>query len=179
MAAAPVIALIGLGANLGDGALTLSTALGELQSVRGCALLQVSSLYRSAPLDAAGPDYWNAVATLRCELTAEQLLQRLQHIEHRHGRRRPAGRRNAPRTLDLDLLLFGTAVCSSNTLTLPHPRMHLRAFVLTPLAEIWPDWVLPDGEAVQHAALRLQRAGQLLQCAGALHALPAPRSQPG
>ena len=179
MAAAPEIALIGLGANLGDGARTLATALGELQMVPGCQLLQASSLYRSSPVDALGPDYWNAVATLHCALTPAQLLQKLQHIEHRHGRLRPAGRHNAPRTLDLDLLLFGAQTCASTTLTLPHPRMHQRAFVLAPLAEIWPDWVLPDGEPVQHAAQRLQLAGQVLQRVGVLSAQPMHGPQPG
>jgi 2-amino-4-hydroxy-6-hydroxymethyldihydropteridine diphosphokinase len=179
MAAAPEIALIGLGANLGDGARTLTTALGELQRVRCCQLLQVSSLYRSSPVDALGPDYWNAVATLRCALPPAQLLLQLQQIELRHGRLRPAGSHNAPRTLDLDLLLFGPQSCASTTLTLPHPRMHQRAFVLVPLAEIWPDWVLPNGEPVQHAAQRLQLAGQVLQRAGALSAQPMHGPQPG
>ncbi|SCC92655.1 2-amino-4-hydroxy-6-hydroxymethyldihydropteridinepyrophosphokinase [Thiomonas sp. X19] len=176
---APDMALIGLGANLGDGAATLATALGELQDLAGCQLLQNSSLYRSAPVDAKGPDYWNAVAVLRCALTPGQLLQRLQCIERRHGRLRPAGRHNAPRTLDLDLLLFGEQTLQDAALTLPHPRMHQRAFVLAPLAEIRPDWILPDGEPVQHAAQRLRAAGQTLERAGTLTPMPANRLQPG
>ncbi|MDE1953171.1 MAG: 2-amino-4-hydroxy-6-hydroxymethyldihydropteridine diphosphokinase [Betaproteobacteria bacterium] len=175
---APDIALVGLGANLGDGAATLATALGELRELANCQLLQHSSLYRSAPLDAQGPDYWNAVAVLRCALTPEQLLQQLHDLEHRHGRLRPAGQHNAPRTLDLDLLLFGRQTLRDAALTLPHPRMHQRAFVLVPLAEIWPDGVLPDGETVQHAALRLQAAGQTLVRTGPLAPMPAIRPQP-
>ena len=163
-------ALIGLGANLGDAAATLRAALLDLGALRGCALLRVSGLWRSAPVDAGGPDYCNAVAELRCEHTAPELLRQMQDIESRHGRVRPPGMRNAPRTLDLDLLCFGELRLELEQLTLPHPRMHERAFVLAPLAEIHPDWRLPDGEAIGDALLRLQRAGQQVRRIGELAA---------
>ncbi|OZB43901.1 MAG: 2-amino-4-hydroxy-6-hydroxymethyldihydropteridine diphosphokinase [Thiomonas sp. 13-66-29] len=172
MRISPDIALIGLGANLGDGAATIRAALAELEALPACQLLLASGLYRSAPVDAQGPDYWNAVAALRCGLAPGQLLEHLQRIELEHGRLRPTAVRNAPRTLDLDLLLFGSRRVQTAQLTLPHPRMHLRAFVLAPLAEIWPDWTLPDGEPVHEAVKRLQAAGQILQRAGPLAVAP-------
>jgi len=95
-----------------------------------------SSFYRSAPIDSSGPDYVNAVVQLQTNLIAPELLAQLQTIEQGAGRERPY--RNAPRTLDLDLLLFGDASIQSPSLTLPHPRMWQRAFVLLPLAEIAP-----------------------------------------
>jgi 2-amino-4-hydroxy-6-hydroxymethyldihydropteridine diphosphokinase len=95
-----------------------------------------SSLYRSAPVDAAGPDFFNAVVALETALSPEALLERMQGIEHGAGRERPY--RNAPRTLDLDLLHHGDARLQTPTLTLPHPRIAERAFVLLPLAEIAP-----------------------------------------
>jgi 2-amino-4-hydroxy-6-hydroxymethyldihydropteridine diphosphokinase len=162
------VAVISLGANLGDGAKALRTALAALQTLPACHLIEASSLYRSAPVDAAGPDYWNAVVAMHCGLTPEALLARLQRLEHEHGRERLQGVHNAPRTLDLDLLLFGSRRVHDERLVLPHPRMHLRAFVLVPLAEIWPHWTLPDGESVAHAARRLQQAGQQIQRVGPL-----------
>jgi len=103
-------------------------------------LVARSSLYGSAPIDADGDDYVNAVAHVRTALAPEALLRELQAIERAHGRERPFA--NAPRTLDLDLLLHGDAVVASMALTLPHPRLHERAFVLVPLAEIAPDLVI-------------------------------------
>ena len=100
-----------------------------------------SSLYRSAPVEASGPDFINAVAELHTTLPALALLHLLQAIEQDFGRMRSV--RNAPRTLDLDLLCYGDAVLHSDELTLPHPRAHLRAFVLLPLAEIDPQLSLP------------------------------------
>ena len=141
-------ALVGLGANLGDAAATLRAALLELDALQGCSLLRVSGLWRSAPVDAGGPDYCNAVAELRCEHGAEELLRRMQHIESRHGRVRPQGVRNAPRTLDLDLLCFGELRLQLDRLTLPHPRMHERAFVLVPLAELAPECRIPGRAAL-------------------------------
>ena len=172
MRIAPDIALIGLGANLGDGAATIRAALVELKALPACQLVLASGLYRSAPVDAQGPDYWNAVAALQCGFAPEQLLEHLQRIEREHGRLRPAALRNAPRTLDLDLLLFGSRRVQTAQLTLPHPRMHLRAFVLAPLAEIWPDWTLPGGEPVHRAVKRLQAEGQIVRRAGPLAAGP-------
>jgi 2-amino-4-hydroxy-6-hydroxymethyldihydropteridine diphosphokinase len=107
----------------------------------GCRLRRVSSLYRTAPVDAGGPDYVNAVAELEARCGPAELRAALQHIEQQFGRRRPYP--NAPRTLDLDLLLQGNAVLQSAALTLPHPRLHRRAFVLRPLLELAPDLAAP------------------------------------
>ena len=107
----------------------------------GCRVRQVSSVYRSAPVDAAGPDFFNAVVALDTTRSPEDLLAALQAIELAFGRQRPY--HHAPRTLDLDLLLQGDALRSTPQLTLPHPRLHLRAFVLQPLLEIAPDLVVP------------------------------------
>jgi 2-amino-4-hydroxy-6-hydroxymethyldihydropteridine diphosphokinase len=103
--------------------------------------LQASSFYRSAPVDSSGPDYINAVAEVATTLTAPHLLAALQAIEQAAGRERPYV--NAPRTLDLDLLLFGSARVASVLLTVPHPRMWERAFVLRPLHELAP-WLVPN-----------------------------------
>ena len=127
-------AWIGLGANLGDARQTLRSALAALAALPGSRWVARSSLYRTAPVDAAGADYVNAVALIETSLDAERLLRALQAIEARHGRQRPF--RNAPRTLDLDLLLHGDAVIATPALTVPHPRLHQRAFVLVPMAEI-------------------------------------------
>lgn len=133
--------LIGLGANLGDTRVALATALTRLAGMPGLRLLRASSLYRSRPVDADGPDYLNAVALFESDLAPLPLLDRLQAIEAEAGRRRPW--RNAPRTLDLDLLSFGDRVLHGPRLTLPHPRLQARRFVIEPLLEIWPDCVLP------------------------------------
>jgi 2-amino-4-hydroxy-6-hydroxymethyldihydropteridine diphosphokinase len=134
-------AWVGLGANLGDPAATLAAALADLAALPATRVEAVSSLYRSTPVDAQGPDFLNAVARLRTALAPPALLQALQRIEQAHGRQRPYP--NAPRTLDLDLLLHGRTVLTSPALTLPHPRLHLRRFVLDPLAEIDPALDLP------------------------------------
>jgi 2-amino-4-hydroxy-6-hydroxymethyldihydropteridine diphosphokinase len=130
----PVRAFVGLGANLGDARATLREAVKRLRGLPGTRLVAVSSLYRTAPIDSSGPDYLNAVAALDTALAPEALLAALQAIELQHGRERPY--RNAPRTLDLDLLLHGTARRDTPALTLPHPRLHERAFVLHPLLEL-------------------------------------------
>lgn len=136
-------AWIGLGANLGDALGTLrdaADALGQLPDSRRVAL---SSVYRTAPIDAGGPDYLNAVAAIDTALEPLALLAALQAIEQAHGRERPY--RNAPRTLDLDLLLYGDLVLDMPVLTLPHPRLHQRAFVLQPLLELDPGSSDPQG----------------------------------
>lgn len=135
------LAYIGLGANLGDPRGALDAAFAALAALPDSELLRRSSIYRSAPIDSSGPDYLNAVAELRTALEPLALLHRLQAIELAHGRERPY--RNAPRTLDLDLLLYGQTLTDSPELTLPHPRAHQRAFVLRPLAELVPDLVIP------------------------------------
>ena len=145
-AAAPVDAYVGIGSNLGDRAAEIERALGELAGLPATRLAARSALYRSAPFEASGGEYLNAVARLRTKLAPVDLLHALQAIELAHGRERPFA--NAPRTLDLDLLLCGGAVLASDALTLPHPRLHERAFVLVPLAEIAPDVVVPGRGAV-------------------------------
>ena len=108
--------------------------------------MQRSPLYRSAPVDAGGPDYLNAVAQLETELDAASLLAQLQAVEQAHGRERSY--RNAPRTLDLDLLLFGDALIDTPALSVPHPRLHERAFVLRPHADLAPALVVPGQGAI-------------------------------
>lgn len=135
-------AYIGIGANLGQARQTVLDACSELAALTSCRLLQQSALYGSAPLDSSGDDYVNAVALLETSLSPLDLLHQLQAIENAHGRLRPY--RNAPRTLDLDLLLYGDLQLDSRELQLPHPRMNQRAFVLLPLLEISPDLLLPQ-----------------------------------
>jgi len=137
------IAYIGLGANLGDAQDTLKRAADEIARTPGIASLALSPLYRTAPIDSSGPDYVNAVASVQTRLDPAQLLAALQQIELAHGRTRPY--RNAPRTLDLDLLLYGTKVIDQPGLIVPHPRMHERAFVLRPLSDLAPGLVLRQG----------------------------------
>jgi 2-amino-4-hydroxy-6-hydroxymethyldihydropteridine diphosphokinase len=134
-----VTAYVALGANLGDAAQTLRAALQALDTAPGVWLRKASSLYRTAPIESSGPDYLNAVAEVGTTLSAPDLLAVLQAIENAAGRERPF--RNAPRTLDMDLLLYGSACVASPTLTVPHPRMNERAFVLVPLAEMAPHLV--------------------------------------
>jgi len=152
-----VSAWIGLGANLGDARAALRSAVQAMAALPGTRLLRVSSLYRSAPVDAGGPDYLNAVAELDTTLAPLELLHALQRIEQAAGRERPY--RNAPRTLDLDVLLYGSQSIATPTLTVPHPRLWERAFVLLPLAELRPGWATP-------AQLRAV-AGQRIECLGA------------
>ena len=139
MERADVTAFVALGANLGDAAQTLRGAFRALDEVPGVRVVRASSLYRTAPVESTGPDYLNAVAEVSTSLTAPALLDALLAIEQQAGRERPY--RNAPRTLDLDLLLYGGARIDSPRLTVPHPRMLARAFVLVPLAEIAPSLV--------------------------------------
>ena len=136
-----VRAYVALGANLGDAPAAIRQALRDLEALPQTRLLQASSLYRSAPVDSSGPDYINAVAELQTALAPHDLLAELQRLEQLAGRERPA--RNAPRTLDLDILLYGELRMDDEALTLPHPRMTQRAFVLRPLAEIAPALVSP------------------------------------
>ena len=135
----PVPAWVALGANLGDAPQTVRDAIAAIGQLPGTTLTQQSSPYRTAPVDSSGPDYINAVVEIATILTAPALLGALQAIEQAAGRERPY--RNAPRTLDLDILLYGQASISSPALTIPHPCMYERAFVLVPLAEIAPGLV--------------------------------------
>lgn len=137
-----IVATIGLGANLNDPAAQVEYALAELDRLPGTRLLARSSLYATAPVGYVDqPDFINAVAQVETTLAPRALLAALLEIEHRHGRERSF--RNAPRTLDLDLLLYGHAQFHEDGLTLPHPRMTERGFVLQPLLEIAPDTVIP------------------------------------
>jgi len=138
----PHIAFIGLGSNLEDPRSQLQRAFAELDRLPETRLVAHSSLYRSAPLGYPDqPEFVNAVAKVATALTPQALLQALLQIEHEHGRERTF--RNAPRTLDLDVLLYDDTQLHEHGLTLPHPQMHLRAFVLQPLLEIAPDAAIP------------------------------------
>jgi len=145
-----VLAFVALGGNLGDARTTVQQALAGLAYLPDTRLLRTSSLYRTAPVEASGPDFINAVAAIRTRLSAPELLSALQRMENAQGRQRPYV--NAPRTLDLDILLYGDTAISSPSLQVPHPRMTQRAFVLVPLAEIAPQLV----SAEQLAAVKWQ-----------------------
>ncbi len=156
-------AFVGIGANLGDATATVRAALRSLSRLVDSRLVAASSLYRSEPLGASGPDFVNAVAELRTTVPASELLSQLHCLEAEFGRVR--GVRNAPRTLDLDLLIYGDLAVCGETLQLPHPRAHLRAFVLQPLAEIDATLVLPGlgpiGPWLQSAAdQRIERIAE-------------------
>ncbi len=134
-----VSAVVALGANLGDALETVQQAIQDLSSLQQARLIKASSCYRTAPHQAQGPDFINAVVLLETALSAHQLLRALQNLEQAAGRTRDY--QNAPRTLDLDLIFYGDQVLNSPDLTLPHPRWRERAFVLYPLAEICPERV--------------------------------------
>ncbi len=148
------VAYIGLGANLGNPAQALRDALQRIRSLPGTTVTAVSSLYSSAPVDAGGDDFVNAVARLDTVLAARDLLRALQAIELAFGRERPY--RNAPRTLDLDLLLYGDAAIDEPDLQVPHPRMMARAFVLLPLLEIAPEIAIPGRGSVRQYLASVQ-----------------------
>ncbi|HLE67732.1 MAG TPA: 2-amino-4-hydroxy-6-hydroxymethyldihydropteridine diphosphokinase [Burkholderiales bacterium] len=136
------VAYVGLGANLGEPRRQLFAAFDELGRIPGTRVTARSSLFRSAPIGYADqPDFVNAVAKLETDLRPRELFAALQQIEHAHGRERSF--RNAPRTLDLDLLLYGGERIDTPALIVPHPRMHERAFVLAPLLELDPAAVIP------------------------------------
>jgi 2-amino-4-hydroxy-6-hydroxymethyldihydropteridine diphosphokinase len=137
-------AWIGLGANLGDARETIEQALNVLRETRGIDSLIVAPFYGSDPIDAQGPTFINTVAQINTTLAPLSLLDAMQGIEQTYGRERPY--RHAPRTLDLDLLLYEGVTMETPRLTLPHPRMHERAFVLRPLSEIAPDLELKQGK---------------------------------
>ena len=138
----PVTAYVALGANLGDAPTAVLQAFEALACWPEIQVTGRSALYRTAPHEAQGPDFINAVARINTRLTAPNVLDALQAIEHRAGRMRPYV--NAPRSLDLDLLFYGDACMHSPRLTLPHPRWRERAFVLVPLADVWPQRVGPE-----------------------------------
>ena len=147
-------AFVAIGANLGDARATVLGAMDDLDRLPGPRVSARSSLYRSAPVDAGGPDFVNAVVELQTGLDPLALLAELQRLEAGAGRERPY--RNAPRTLDLDLLRHGDAVLQTPQLSLPHPRIAERAFVLLPLAEIAPEQVT-SLQLAQVADQRIER----------------------
>ncbi|WP_462379486.1 2-amino-4-hydroxy-6-hydroxymethyldihydropteridine diphosphokinase [Pseudomonas sp. Marseille-QA0892] len=143
-----VTAYVGLGSNLSDPPAQLRTAMQALSSIQGAELIRSSSLYGSDPLGPSDqPRYVNAVVALETTLSPIALLDALQSIEQQHGRVRKA-ERWGPRTLDLDILLFGNQTIDEPRLTVPHYHMHARPFVLYPLSEIAPELALPNGDSL-------------------------------
>jgi 2-amino-4-hydroxy-6-hydroxymethyldihydropteridine diphosphokinase len=134
-----VSVFVGLGSNLGQSQEEVSHAISQLNGLPETQVVSCSSFYQSAPHEATGPDYINAVVLIQTRLNAHALLRQFQAIENDAGRERPY--RNAPRTLDVDMLLYGEAVIQSEHLTVPHPRMQTRAFVMLPLSELAPEKV--------------------------------------
>lgn len=152
------IAFIGLGSNLADPLVQVRQALVELESISGTRITARSSLYRTSPVGyLEQPDFINAVASVQTTLKPQALFAALLVIENRHGRVRSM--RNAPRTLDLDLLLYGDEVLDQDGLKLPHPRLHERAFVLAPLAEIAPGAMVPGRGRVEDLLARVDCNG--------------------
>jgi 2-amino-4-hydroxy-6-hydroxymethyldihydropteridine diphosphokinase len=151
-------AYIGLGANQGDLVATLNAAVQSLSSLEQSKFVAASPFYRSAPIEASGPDYLNAVVRIDTELEPYGLLLHLLEIEMMFGRKRGGGadsRRNAPRNIDLDLLMVGDLIIRSAPLVLPHPRMHERAFVLRPLLDLAPDLMVPGHGSAAHLLSRV------------------------
>lgn len=162
---AGVVAHVGLGANLGDPASTLRQAFGALDALPHTRLVRTSRLYRTAPWGVTGqPDFVNAVAAIDTTLAPRALLEALLGIERVHGRDRALESRWGPRTLDLDLLLYGDRVIDEAGLRVPHPRLQERAFVLWPLLEIAPDVVVPGIGPAQAAAAAM--AGERIEALG-------------
>lgn len=147
-----VDACIALGANLGDARAAVQSAMQTISAWPQVQAAQPSSLYCSAPHEASGPDFVNAVLRIQTTFSAPALLECMQALEHAAGRERPY--RNAPRTLDLDLIFYGDEIIATPELTVPHPRWQERAFVLLPLAEVCPEKVSPAMlQAVAHQAV--------------------------
>lgn len=139
MATHPVKACVAVGANLGNALATVRQSVRDLQELPDSRVLRVSSMYRTAPIDATGPDFVNAVVLMETRLAALDLLHALQSLELKAGRERPYV--NAPRTLDLDVIFYGECELATPELTLPHPRWKERAFVVIPLAQVCPERV--------------------------------------
>ncbi len=171
------VAYLGVGANLGDARQTLKDAVVCLAQQHTITVLAKSSLYRTAPIDAGGDDYYNCVVKLDTTLAVRQLLALCQRIEHHFGRERPF--RNAPRTLDIDILLYGDDEIDEPDLIVPHPRMTGRAFALVPLVEIDADLAIPrHGPASAFLAAvadqRIEKVKPLCQCMGSADGPAAP-----
>ena len=149
---------IALGANLGDPMVTVNAAIVALRELPRAQFIVASSLYRTAPVGLKHqPDFINAVVELIAVSSAPTLLQSLFEIEERFGRQRSV--KNAPRTLDLDLLLYGEAISDDPQLTLPHPRLHQRRFALEPLADIDPELEIPGRGRVSQLLAALDATG--------------------
>lgn len=154
---ATTIALVGLGGNPGDAAATLRHAFQDLDTLPKTRLLRASRLYRSRAWGRTDqPDFVNAVAMLQTSLDARELLDALLEIEHHAGRERHADERWGPRTLDLDLLVYGDAVIDEPGLHVPHPHLHERSFALVPLVEIAPDAMIPGIGSARAALAALE-----------------------
>ena len=161
-----VDAFLGLGANLGPAQTSVLGAMESMHQWKASRVVAQSSLYCTAPVDAAGPDYINAVVHLRTGLSPAEVLAACRSLERHAGRERPY--RNAPRTLDIDVLLYGDQRIATPELTVPHPRMYERAFVLVPLAEIAPHLVAPE----QLRAVADQPIARLNAPVGTRHGMP-------
>jgi 2-amino-4-hydroxy-6-hydroxymethyldihydropteridine diphosphokinase len=157
---AKTVALIGLGGNLGDAAATLRHAFKDLDALANTRLLRASKLYRSRAWGRIDqPDFINAVAMIETGLGARELLDAMLEIEHHAGRERHADERWGPRTLDLDLLLYGDAVIDEPGLHVPHPHLHERSFALVPLVEIAPDAMIPGIGSARSALAAMEPSG--------------------
>ena len=164
MTAETVRAVVAIGANLAEPCRQVEQAFVELGRLPSTRLLARSALYRTAPMGAPGqPDYVNACALVETSLAPRALLDALLAIERAHGRVRSVP--NAARTLDLDIILYGNAVIAEPGLAIPHPRAHERAFVLAPLADVWPDARIAGQGDV--ATLLAAAAGQCIERIGA------------
>ncbi len=155
------VAAVGLGGNLGDRRDHLERAVAEIGALRGVRVLAVSRFLETDPIGGPpdAPRYLNGALLLETRLRPRELLDALLEIERAHGRRRTPGMRDEPRTLDLDLLLFGALELHEPDLEIPHPRLEERSFVLDPLAEIAPNLRLSSGRTVREAASRRRAAG--------------------
>jgi 2-amino-4-hydroxy-6-hydroxymethyldihydropteridine diphosphokinase len=154
-------AFIGLGANLGDPAKMLAEAISDLNQQDGISVVQCSSLYRTTPVGKTDqPDFINVVVRIETSLPPEKLMTSILDTEHRHGRTRQD--RWGPRTIDIDLLIYGNTLIVSDSLTIPHPRMHERRFVLVPLIEIAPSLKIPGtGKSLQEFLNETENQGNI------------------
>lgn len=139
---------IALGANLGEPLATLRKVVAEIEASSDFTDVKVSSFYDTSPVESSGPDYVNAVLQAKTTLDPKEVLHRLQALENRYGRVRPAGVVNAPRTLDLDVLLYDDLVSDAPELLIPHPRMTGRLFVLVPLADLTGEEFVLEGRTL-------------------------------
>lgn len=139
---------IALGANLGEREDTLDAAVEAISNLNGVEVVSRGAWYLTSPVDSSGPDYVNGVVLVKTTLQPEALLEACLGIEKEFGRVRPAGVVNAPRTLDLDLLFYEGVEMETPALTLPHPRMDERLFVLVPLSDVLPDWRTSKGLSI-------------------------------